>query len=85
MKGKISRRENPERHAYALTIHNINNTTNSQLRKYTGGDKFTESQEKINKNTSLDNINLFAKKITKKELEILIQTIKTYKVDILMK
>ena len=49
---------------------------NHILTKFTGGYKFTRSQEKNNHLMYMDNIKLFAK--NEKELEILIQTIRIY-------
>ena len=53
---------------------------NHVLRKCTGGYKFTKSQEKINHQMNMDDIEQFVKK--EKELETLIQTIRIYSQDI---
>ena len=50
------------------------------LRNYTGGYKFTKSQEKISHIVYMDNIKLFGK--NEKERETLIQTIRIYSQDI---
>ena len=53
---------------------------NHILRKCTGKNKLTKSQEKINRLMYIDNIKLFAK--NEKELETLIQAMRIYSPDI---
>ena len=51
-------------------------TLNHLLRKYTGGYTFNKLQEKINHLIYMNTIKMFRK--NEKELETLIQTIRTY-------
>ena len=77
---------NPERYLpgrcfFTITICNRDNTTLSH-KKCTEGYKFTKSQEKINHIMYMDDIKLFAK--NERELECILQTIRTYSHDIRM-
>ena len=54
--------ENPGRCIVAINICNSDDTIQLHTQKFTGGYKFTKSQEKVNYQMYIDDIKLFAKK-----------------------